>query len=434
MQPLPRATEDTSVAPKFLNLAEPSLGGEKYLEFFRLYTIPKFSSYYDSTIWQIILAQTCISNSALECAAAALGVAHHEHENSRYREGYFFTNTEKVDDIYLQALSGSRQILESLPLDFAIRIGFILAFLLAGVESLKGVYSNAIMHLANGLKIAFSRDCIMIYQRSSLSFDFDLAVEVPVLLSRLKTALLNTSDINYEQNCRSSNRVAFHILREAYLGISKEVQSLTENIDTEKLGIFATRLEAWDIQLAELSVELSNTDLYRVRLMKLYREAAYLLLLVKANDTLPKAFHLSTGNNAQRVLGLKVHFSKLVMLADQLAHDKTSVIHLCHAQLKSFAIKNCVFSKKSLKQHAPITNIRLVPRNAAEQLVMLEEDAIRESGLVPSNGMCMDVTSALDRGTVSIRFCVVDASGMFLWVEKRAQIWRPVVFQNERMT
>lgn len=405
---------------------------QKYIDYFRLYTIPKFSSYYDSTIWNVLLAHTCILDSDLRSAAAALGASHLEQEACYRIQVPLDTTSEHISQLYIQAISDSRRILRSLSPDYAVGIGFVLSYLLAGVEVLRGTYKNATMHLANGLRIAFSRGCSDIYHKSTLAPGFSLITEGCELLNRLKESLSNIFDLKSRLDSHLKTDFGFPVMQEAFQEIL-EIEHVIFDGSSEPISghiqRLLIRLEACGTRVAQVASDLSEKYLYIARLLRIYKESTYLMLLVKAKYGIPESKQYLTGDIQHFQLLSEAYFSKFVMLEEQLKKDKAFVTHLCPAQSKRIAMKNNLLkdnlSDLNLPDHTSASP------NVVEHLILLEEDAIRESGLVPAEAVCMDITTALEKGTVSVRYCIKDSDGCFVWVQKKAEIWKPTFFQDE---
>ncbi|QKX55436.1 uncharacterized protein TRUGW13939_02529 [Talaromyces rugulosus] len=401
------------------------LGHQELLDRFRLTTIPQFSSYYNSSLWQIVLAQTSVSTTNLSDAAIALSAAHHEREH----RGFDTQRAAPVAfDMYINAISESRQTLARLSEEHAVWTGFIISFMLAGVEALRGKPENASMHLTNGLKVAFSLECNTISQRPILRLDCNVIEESTHFIMRLDIKL---SDIlggpeNVDQDpanpTKQSIKVAFYNLKnyvDHIMNLVDEPNDLSCNIQ----GMLA-QLETWDAHLTQLVPAAFETVLYEFQMVKLFRETICLLLLAK--QCLCMRY---TEGNPNCLRELKAYLSKLLFLEGQMRCDKKYVSHLTPAQLKFLAARHGLVSLKTSSDASEPLSAPTSHR-AVEELVMQEEGAIRNSGLAPPQAMCMDITSALENGSVSIRYCLVDQNGSFVWVEKRALIWKAAVFRQ----
>jgi hypothetical protein len=402
------------------------LGYQELLDRFRLATIPQFSSYYNSSLWNIVLAQTSVSTTNLSDAAIALSAAHHEREH----RGFESQRAAPVAfDMYINAISESRQTLARLSEEHAVWTGFIISFMLAAVETLRGKPENASMHLTNGLKVAFSLECKTISQRPILRSDCNLIEESTRFITRLKIELSNilgglenVDQIDPANTTKQGIKVAFYNLKN-YVDYIMNLDDEPNDLSCKIQGMLA-QLETWDAHLTQLVPAPFEIVLYEFQMMKVFRESICLLLLAK----LCLCMGYSQGN-PNCLCELKAYLSKLLFLEAQMRCNKKYVAHLTPAQLKFLAARHGLVSLKtyfdgSEPLPAPTSH------QAVEELVMQEEGAIRNSGLAPPQAMCMDITSALENGTVSIRYCLVDQNGSFVWVEKRALIWKAAVFRQ----
>lgn len=368
-----------------------------------------------------------MSAANLSHAAMALSAAHHDHDHRGGLESH------KVPpiafDMYINAISESRQTLARLSEEHAVWTGLIISFMLAGVEALRDRPENAGMHLTNGLKVAFSVESNTISQRPILRSDCNIIEESTEMIKRLKGKLSglmggrgDMRHIDPVNTARQGMKLAFHTLVD-YVDHLADIVDEPSVLPCDIQGILA-QLEVWDSRLAQLVPNPFETVLYEFQLVKVCREAVCLLLLAK--------LFFSMANhqvNPSCLLELAAYLSKLVMLETQMNSNKQHVVHLTPAQLKFLAARHGLISLKAnsngLKQ-SPTPTLH----QALERLVMQEESAIRNSGLVPPQAMCMDITSALDKGSVSIRYCLLDQNGSFIWVERRALIWKAAIFRQ----
>lgn len=405
--------------------SSPNLGYDELLDRFRLVTIPQFSSYYNSNIWQVVLAQTSVSAANLSDAAIALSAAHQERENHDYDPQMV---APIAIDMYINAISESRQTLARLSEEHAVWTGFIISFILAGLEAVRGNSDNARMHLTNGLKVAFSVDSKTISQRPILRSDCNIIAESTRLVKRLQAEvsdiLEGRDSINKVGQPGISNhgiKVAFHSLME-YFGYMLDLFDEPGDLSCKIQGVLA-QLETWDAHLPQLVPAPFETVLFEFQMMKVFREAIFFLFLAKLYFSMT-----NTQGNPNCLLELKAYLSKLLFLEGQMRSNKKYVTHLTPAQLKLLASRHNLVSLKTISaEFGPLYAPTL--HQALEELVMQEEGAIRNSGLVPPQAMCMDITSALENGSVSIRYCLLDQNSSFLWVEKRALIWKAAVFR-----
>jgi hypothetical protein len=399
-------------------------GYQELLDRFRLATIPQFSSYYNSNLWQIVLAQTSVSATNLSDAAIALSAAHYEREHRRIEAQMV---APVAFDMYINAISESRQILARLSESHAVWTGFIISFMLAGVEAMRGKPENASMHLTNGLKVAFSLEYSTFSQRPMLRSSCNIIEESIRLIKRLNIELSeilkgqdNIDRIDPTDNAKQAMKVAFHNLR-SYFDYEMNLVDEENDLSNKIQGIL-TQLEAWSIRLTQLVPTPLDTVLYEFQLIKVYREAVCLLLVTKLYFCVA-----NTQGNTRCILELTAYLSKLFFLESQMKSNKKYVAHLTPAQLKLLAARHgLLLLRKHSNDVEPLSTLH----QAVEELVMQEEGAIRNSGLAPEQAMCMDITSALENGSVSIRYCLVDQNGSFVWVEKRAWIWKPAVFRK----
>ncbi|KAL1848660.1 hypothetical protein Plec18170_007970 [Paecilomyces lecythidis] len=406
------------------------LGFEAFLDHFRQVTIPQFAVYYNSTLWQVILAQTSVSVDDLSYAAIALGAAHLEHERCNSKTVVYGTSTLHP---YVDALYKSRQALSRLSEQHAVCIGFALSLLLAAVEVLRDNPHCAIMHLANGLKISFSIDHDTVYSPPIVRSDCFLIEETTSLIERLKAAFLGAGNKDYEtQYHEPAHTDMRRSLNIAFGDLVSYINNLLgwfhkSDIPIHEFYSLVSQLEDWDSRLLGLGITAAGNLLHGFQLLKICREAAYLLLLAK------KHFSDLAGDKdyTNCFLELKAYLSKLIMLEDRVKSESHFIAHLTPAQSKLLAIRHRLLPVNAFSRGTDAIHESIVP-NAIERLVMLDEDAVRHSGLIPAEALCVDVTSTLEQGLVAIRYCVQDEKSAFVWVEQRAKIWKPAVFKSEQ--
>ncbi|GAD92548.1 hypothetical protein LEMA_P109100.1 [Paecilomyces variotii No. 5] len=406
------------------------LGFEAFLDHFRQVTIPQFAVYYNSTLWQVILAQTSVSVEDLSYAAIALGAAHLEH--GRYNSE---TTEYEISTLhpYVDALYKSRRALSRLSEEHAVCISFALSLLLAAVEVLRDNPHCAIMHLANGLKISFSTGQCTIYSPSIIRSDCLLIEETTSLIKRLEVAFSGADNEGHGiQRHEQAHKDTRQALNNAFVDLMSFIHRLIEfhkpDISVHEFYTFLHQLEDWDNRLLGLSITAAENLFRDFQLLKICREAAYLLLLAKRYSSdlaRPEQDH------ANCLLELKAYFSKLIMLEARVKSESHFIAHLTPAQSKLLAIRHRLLPVNVSFRGTDAIHESIVP-NAIERLVMLDEDAARTSGLIPAEALCVDVTSTLEQGLVAIRYCVQDEKSVFVWVEQRAEIWKPAVFKNEQ--
>ncbi|GAM39743.1 hypothetical protein TCE0_034r11537 [Talaromyces pinophilus] len=422
--------------------------GWKFLEYFRFQTIPIFSTYYDTTLWEVMLAQTSVSQAPLQYTAVAFAATHHEYESRRRgsTKRLDVTSPESaVAMLYIDAVSKARQALaEASSTAEAVRTGFIISFMLAATESLRNSMEGVTMHLANGLKIAFSQG----YETTTTSWkpcESGLALKDAVLafIEKLIVVIDEELAADLEDYRRTqpvtTARPSRYSLCDIYHCISSVVEHPEAWLGLSNGFVHFETLEASSQRLRHLTLRAIRTERRKLRFLRLYREAAHLLLLCHMNDfysTESSHSHVPTSSDSRSDY-LKAYLSKLSMIEEQLRDNNTFITHLTPAQLNRFAARYSVICSPSLSH--PLcstedpTSLQTL-YGEVEQLVMLEEDAIMATGLVPADATCMEVTSALERGSVSIRYCIVRSGGTsFEWVEKKATLWKPAVFKQHQV-
>lgn len=405
------------------------LGFEAFLDHFRQVTIPQFAVYYNSTLWQVILAQTSVSVEDLSYAAIALGAAHLEHERCNSKTIEYGNSTLHP---YVDALYKSRKALSRLSEEHAVCIGFALSLLLAAVEVLRDNPYCAIMHLANGLKISFSIDHDAVYSPPIIRSDCLLIEETTFLIERLKVAFSETGNEDHEsQYHETGHKYMRQALNIAFGGLVSYINNLLgwfhkPDIPIHEFYSLLSQLEDWDSRLLGIGITAAGNLLHDFQLLKICREATYLLLLAK------RYFSNLAGvekDHTVCLLELKAYLSKLIMLENRVKSERHFIAHLTPAQSKLLAIRHRLLPVNVSFRDTDAIHESIVP-NAIERLVMLDEDAARHSGLIPAEALCVDVTSTLEHGLISIRYCVQDEKSAFVWVEQRAKIWKPAVFKN----
>lgn len=435
--------------------------GWTFLEYFRFQTIPIFSTYYDTTLWEVMLAQISISQATLQYTAVAFAATHHEYESKRRcpTKNLDMTNQESaVAILYIDAVSKARQALaEASSTAEAVRTGFIMSLMLAATESLRNSTECVTMHLTNGLKIAFSQGYEII-KTNWKPCEPDLALKDAALafIQRLKVTIekelgmtLRGHRDTYKSTCIPSTKsYTTEQLRDTIFGIYLELSGLIDHlvlwqaetsVASSDAPVFFTTLEIFSQRLQHLGLNGSKNERHKLRFLRLYKEATHLLLLCYMNDltSSDKADFPQSHANSESISNyLRAYFSKLGIIEEKLRHNDNFITHLTPAQLKRIAAR---YSCTTSPSHPMFTAGDTTPTHTlygeVEQLIMLEEDAIIATGLVPAHATCMDVTSALEQGFVSIRYCIVQTGGTsFEWVEKRASLWKPAIFKQHQIS
>lgn len=405
-----------------------------------------------------MLAQTSVSQMTLQYTAVAFAATHYEYETRRRyptRRLEIASQENAAAMLYIDAVSKARQALAATSSRAeAVRIGFMMSLMLAATESLRNSAEGVTMHLANGLKIAFSRG-YEIVKSSWKPCEPEMALKDAVLafIRRLKVIIEEELDLNLG-SARDTDAGAFNTITQKSTRTTQSphplcilYQDISSLIDHTVAGFgFPTAvskdfvhnktLETVWRRLQHLSLRESKTEHRELRFLRLYRQAAQLLLLCHLEDLTASNnpdLSQSHAHSDSRSNFLKAYFSKLHMIEEQLRGNDTFITHLTPAQLKGYAARHWL--KCTLSPSHPMcctedpTSMQTI-YDEIEQLVMLEEDAIIATGLVPADATCMEVTSALDRGSVSIRYCIVGSGGKsFEWVEKKASLWKPAVFK-----
>lgn len=422
--------------------------GWTFLEYFRFQTIPIFSTYYDTTLWEVMLAQTSVSQATLQYTAVAFAATHHEYESRRRgstKRLDVASQESAVAMLYIDAVSKARQALaEASSTAEAVRTGFIISFMLAATESLRNSTEGVTMHLANGLKIAFSQG----YVTTTTSWKpckSGLALKDAVLafIQKLKVVVDEELAADLEDYRRTqpvtTAKPSRHTLCDIYHCISSVVEESEAWLGLSNSFVHFETLEASSHRLRHLTLRAIRTERRKLRFLRLYREATYLLLLCHMNhfySTESSHSHVPTSSESRSDY-LKAYLSKLSIIEEQLRDNDTFITHLTPAHLKSFAARYSVICSPTLSHPLCSTEDSTSLQTLygeVEQLVMLEEDAIMATGLVPADATCMEVTSALERGSVSIRYCIVRSGGTsFEWVEKKALLWKPAVFKQHQV-
>lgn len=409
-----------------------------------------------------MLAQTSVSQATLQYTAAAFAATHHEYESRRRSSTKRLDMTGQdsaVTMLYIDAVSKARQALaEASSTAEAVRTGFIMSFMLAATESLMNSTEGVTMHLTNGLKIAFSQGYETIKSsRKPCKPGLALKDSVLAFIQRLKVTTEKELDMTPQghrgtdkSTCNPctepyTNERLRHPLCNIYLDICGLVDHLviwlaetSAHIAGAGASIHSETLETFSQGLRHLSLKASKTERRKLRFVRLYQEAAHLLLLCHMNDlTVTDNTDISRSPTNSESNYLRAYFSKLGIIEEQLRREETVVTHLTPAQLKRFAARYSLICPPSpshpLCFTQDATSLQTLYREV-EQLVILEKDAIMATGLVPADVTCMEVTSALEQGSVSIRYCIVRSGGTsFEWVEKKALLWKPAVFKQHRI-
>ncbi|KIV95322.1 hypothetical protein PV10_02992 [Exophiala mesophila] len=458
-------------------------------DFFRTRTGPEFASYFDSSIWRSYAVRACFQHPTVLAAAAAVGAAHRRFELGISREAFEFCEISKR--MYQKAVKRLNDDLAS-NAPMAVEINMLSKKLFSIFNTFQGNYREALQNMTEAirglvnqnLRTTFSETqyrAIEISYDSLRRFFLKFELESVRLFNGPFKIICNPEDVEpsvirgsdeptYLPSPKSpiTNDVvdpepypiprAFSSLAQARDVLFTEAKWIWHTWGLMEQGLLSdgfqrhqahiSRLLRWSTAYAEFTkIEIEARDSqakHAAYLLKIYREATYLLLLTQMALHEPDTgaaiiplcdppetcqCHRSCRTYAERKEALNAHFARLLVLAEAVfnassffAYDEHSTSHdsgigppiyLGTSDCRSTKVRhqvNNLLDKSEMQKRLWDT---LGVYNIAEKLSSISEHAVVNAGIVPASlePKWVDITFFLEDRRVLLRYCTPDRDG-----------------------
>ena len=360
----PGATVDHTVAclmscPLYTKMPPPlQLASEvEYLcfDFFRYKTGPGFAGYFDSSIWSSLILEACFNEPVVLQAVTALGAVHRRYELGISPEAFRWC--EISDRLYRKALRNWNKQLKEGTADTRPEIYMVLAKLFGTFEAFQDnpeiatkYMMSSFMHLlgqpVNPVLSERQPVNVTLNQTTLRQFFLKLQHQAAYLFGH-STDVIWANVWKYETGFEMPT--AFKTIEEARDCLFAEVRQIwnipySTSIPVEDLNTmqrnYLGRLMQWSAaygEYAQIHRPTNDRLLKRIgRLMKWYREAAFLQLLLQTTPGSPiddqmivscdgsRQFLANTFNKAHctRKTSLVAHFARLSLLSDGVLSEQ----------------------------------------------------------------------------------------------------------------
>ena len=472
----PKHSDDGLLVPLlYRNPSLPQFSSEKEsfcFSFFQERTGPEFSGFFDSSFWSGYLLRACYFHPAVQQAMVALGAVHRRLELGLTPEAFNYCDF--ALRIYSKALSSLQKALKEGDAG-SLDLPIVASMLFCAFEIFQGNYEDARKHMVSGLKILFDRKLQLLSTTSTRNFAVFSIESLLELFSRLENlandVFENPATIasllpDPENTALPDIPAQFNSLEEARDVLIKLVHSrapfLTRD-DRNETALLASHqdyvahLFEWSCVYAEFFKRfkklMSLSHSKAAMLLRVYREAAYLVILVQPTPCSPDRFIImnedpdldcnstcSTYRERQEVI--QAHFAKVSSLADSLSERPYpgTGIGSQPCSVSSFSVDDGILPPlylgstkcRSTKVRHQATSLlsRMAGRGRvwgklgvyaiAERLSAIEEGALSACGFVPSQPQTtsMDVTVFLEERRLLMRYCIPDPKdGSLTWTQ-----------------
>jgi hypothetical protein len=413
-----------------------------------------------SSFWSGFLLRACFHHPAVQQAVVALGAVHHRLELGLTPEAFNYCDF--ALRTYTKAVSSLQKALkEGDP--GSLDLSIVVSMLFCAFETFQGNYDDASKHMVSGLKILFDRKLHRLSTtstRTSAVFSTESLLE---LFSRLEllandvfenSANFQTLLPDLDDTTLPDIPAQFNSLEEARDVLFKLVHShapfLTcDEWDEQALLTshqdYVAHLFEWSCVYAEFFkrfkklMSLSNSK--AAMLLRVYREAAYLVILIQPTPCSPDKFitldedpnldcDFSCHTYRERKEVIHAHFAKISSQADSLFERPYpgTGIGSQPCSVSSFSVDDGILPPlylaatkcRSTKVRHQATSLlsRMAKRGQvwgklgvyaiAERLSAMEEGALSACGFVPAQSQTtsMDVTVFLEERRFLMRYCI----------------------------
>jgi Fungal specific transcription factor domain len=416
-------------------------------QFFYERTGPEFSGYYDNPLWSGYLLQACTRYPAIQHALVAVGAVHRRHELGTTPEAFDYSDFALRK--YTQAIAALRKTLQ-LPDAKSFEIATLSSMLFSVFEIFQGNPDAAINHMASGFRILFGRPLQPLRSTQSQILSRFTHANLRTLINRLELMAERFFGSSAKINGRSlsvseGSTLRFESLEEARDVIFTEAHLLLEHhrqLDgfcPEEQQDYVVYSFAWGRALAEylkgLKRRTTRAEDQRCKLLRVYREAVYLLLLMQpvSEPSEPPSGGPEAGTCPPSVYGcsameraklLHSYYVKIVSFCESMCN----LADIDDFESHSFTIDSGIISPSwaskpplqstKARHHAAALllgtpagerlSVSLGSYTIADKLSAMEQGAMRLSGVLPENVYIssVDVTVFLEEEKMLLRYCI----------------------------
>lgn len=440
-------------------------------DFFRERTGPEFTGFFDSSFWSGFLLQACFYHPAVQQAVIALGAVHRRLELGITPEAFNYCDFALKS--YTKAVASLTKALKEGDPN-SLELSMVGSMLFCAFETFQGNCNEASKHMTSGLKILFDRKL----HRMSTSSSSTLTVFNSTTLLELFSRLEGQAEDFFETSADSgevladSAKTALPVipLQFATLEQARDVLftmvhsrfSFLDHDDRDEAAQLRDQQEyvellfEWSCVYAEYfrrcKKNMSKHNFRAAMLLRVYREAAYMVLLVLPTPCTSETFitlhddsdegcdfTLHTERDRQEVI--QAHFAKINSLADSLSGPPhVTSIGSQPCSFSSFSVNDgigpplCITStgRRSIKtsHRAPSLLSRTARKEQsisklgayaiAEKISAMEEGALYACGFLPTNThtTSMYVTVFLEERKFLMRYCIPNREdGSLTWTQ-----------------
>ena len=472
----PNQSSDVLLIPLlYRNPSLPRFSTEKEsfcFSFFQERTGPEFSGFFDSSFWSGYLLRACYFHPAVQQAVVALGAVHRRLELGLTPEAFNYCDF--ALKIHSKALSSLRKALKEVD-PASLDLPIVVSMLFCAFETFQGNYEDASKHMVSGLKILFDRKLQLLSTTSTRTFAVFSRESLLELFSRLENlandAFENPANIasllpDPENTALPDIPAQFNSLEEARDVLIKLVHSRTPFLtrdDRNETALlvshqdYVAHLFEWNCVYAEFFKRfkklMSSSHSKAAMLLRVYREAAYLVILVQPTPCTPDRFiklaedpdldcNSTCNTYRERQEVIQAHFAKFKSLADSLSERPylSTGIGSQPCSVSSFSVDDGILPPlylaatkcRSSKVRHQATSLlsRTAKRGevwgklgvyaVAERLSAMEEGALSACGFVGSQRQTtsMDVTVFLEERRLLMRYCIPNQEdGSLTWTQ-----------------
>ena len=344
-------------------------------DYFRYKTGPGFSGYFDSSVWSYLMLEACFIEPVVLQAVAALGAVSYRYELGITPQAFEFCGI--ADRLYQKALKAwSKQLARGTP---PPEVQMILAKLFASFETFQDNPDIATRYMTNAFHQVLNREIVPLVteeQRVSIALNLQTLRQYFLKLEHQAAWLFGHSadvtwhklesfgpDLTMPEIFTSIEKARdFLFAQGRVIWALSDLGSISDKVSTT---IAARNLMAWSKAYAGYSqVHRPTNDplLGRIgRLLKWYREAAFLqLLLITPSDDVGAELlvpemkfdqSLQQKLKDDREASLVAHFARLLLLSDGLLSENvpfaSSALQYSPATLISGKLESLLAPKAS---------------------------------------------------------------------------------------
>lgn len=377
-------------------------------------TILDFAAYYETQSWGVRLLQGLMTNATIRQAVISLGAVHRAiSATDPVKAGLCLRSAERS---YIETLGLLRR---SLSTGEVSEVSMPAAKLLATFEAFRGNYEDAVKHLSHGLKVLFSHrprciileaqvDCPSMHVNQLLSLNRDCAHLLQASFHSGHEPLdLHVNSLSHVQNW------LFKLLYRVQCSI-RDSGSIALDHQQHAFDLFQ-----WDELLLDCirhKIDKSSSSTRWVRMLRLSREAVYVLLL---HHAIKNSCLMKRPNTLRIQSKLQAHFSKLYTTLNPLSVEPDSKLHCIPGKMDEFSFVNGLIKRPSYA--APVD--RLPTRRAhavAGVMGMMEETAARLCSLGPQESIWIDLANSIEEETPRLCCLTTNPDGSLVWMQEYA--------------